>query len=92
MVGAAGASIRPDARCGRALGGNGLGGKLPAELGKLTDLERLCAALRGCGAAIGGPRSAACLHAVVVRSDCSDNKFSGTSGSWIGSMSKLTYL
>jgi hypothetical protein len=42
MVGAAGASIRSNlTRCCRALGGNGLGGTLPAELGKLTDLERL---------------------------------------------------
>jgi hypothetical protein len=42
MVGAAGASIRSNlTRCGRALGGNGLRGMLPAELGKLTDLERL---------------------------------------------------
>ena len=35
-------SIQSDpTRCGRALGGNGLRGTLPAELGKLTDLERL---------------------------------------------------
>ena len=35
-------SIQSDpTRCGRALGGNGLSGTLPAELGKLTDLERL---------------------------------------------------
>jgi hypothetical protein len=41
MVGAAGASIRSDARCGRGFAVTGLGGTLPAELGKLTDLERL---------------------------------------------------
>jgi hypothetical protein len=40
----------------------------------------------------GGPRSAACLHAVVVRRECDQNKLSGTIGSWIGSMAKLTYL
>ncbi len=39
---------------------NNLDGTLPAELGKLTDLETLCAALRRCcRAAIGGPVGAA---------------------------------
>ncbi len=33
---------------GRALDVNNLDGTLPAELGKLTDLESLCAALRRC--------------------------------------------
>ncbi len=40
-------SIQSDpTRCGgRNVWGNGLGGTLPAELGKLTDLEELCAPL-----------------------------------------------
>jgi hypothetical protein len=29
---------------------------------------------------------------VVVRRECDQNQFSGTIGSWIGSMAKLTYL
>jgi hypothetical protein len=43
-------------------------------------------------AAIGGPVGAACLRAAVVRSECYENKLSGTIGSWIGSMAKLTRL
>jgi hypothetical protein len=39
---------RSTARGGRNMGVNNLDGTLPAELGKLTDLERLCAALRRC--------------------------------------------
>ncbi len=35
---------RSTARGGRNVGANGLDGTLPAELGKLTDLELLCAA------------------------------------------------
>ena len=91
VVSAAEASIRSDACCGRHLWGNDLDGTLPAELGKLTDLETLCAALR-CAVAIGGPVGAARLRAAVVCSECSDNKLSGTIGSWIGSMAKLIYL
>ena len=41
---------------------NNLDGTLPAELGKLTDLESLCAALRRRRAAIGGPVGAALTH------------------------------
>jgi hypothetical protein len=37
---------------------NNLDGTLPAELGKLTDLELLCAALRSCRAAHRRTRSA----------------------------------
>jgi hypothetical protein len=37
---------RSAARGGRSIWENGLDGTLPAELGKLTDLESLCAALR----------------------------------------------
>jgi hypothetical protein len=79
---------------GRALGANHLDGTLPAELGKLTDLEDLCAALRRCcRAAHRRDRSAPRAHApAVVRSDCSENKLSGTIGGWIGSMLKLAYL
>ena len=73
---------------------NNLDGTLPAELGKLTDLEHLCAALRRCcRAAHRRDRSAPRAHApAVVRSGCSENKLSGTIGSWIGSMAKLTLL
>ena len=71
---------------------NHLDGTLPAELGKLTDLEDLCAALRRRRAAHRRDRSAPRSRAAVVCSDCSRNKLSGTIGSWIGSMAKLTYL
>ena len=80
---------------GRSLWANLLYGTLPAELGKLTDLELLCAALRRCcrRAAHRRDRSAPRAHApAVVRSDCYENKLSGTIGGWIGSMAKLTYL
>ncbi len=74
------------------MGTNHLDGTLPVELGKLTDLEHLCAALRHRRAAhrrIGRRRA----HApALVRSDCSENTFSGTIGGWIGSMAKLTWL
>jgi hypothetical protein len=40
-----------------------------------------------------GPVGAARAHVpAVVRSVCNHNKLSGTIGSWIGSMAKLTYL
>ena len=71
---------------------NILDGTLPAELGKLTDLETLCAALRCRRAACGGPVGAARSRAAVVRSYFSTNTLSGTIGSWIGSMAKLTWL
>ena len=72
---------------------NNLDGTLPAELGKLTDLEALCAALRRRRAAHRRDRSAPRSHApAVVRSDCSENQLSGTIGSWIGSMAKLRWL
>ncbi len=47
---------RSTVRAGRNIWWNNLDGTLPAELGKLTDLEYLYAALRR--AAIGGPVSA----------------------------------
>ena len=53
---------RSTARGRRNMGGNGLDGTLPAELGKLTDLEYLCAALLRRGAAIGGPVGATLTH------------------------------
>jgi hypothetical protein len=40
----------------------------------------------------GGPVGAAHLRAVMACSDCQQSKFSGTIGSWIGSMAKLTFL
>ncbi len=55
--------LRNTARGGRNMETNQLDGTLPAELGKLTDLEQLCAALRRRRAAIGGPVGAACSHA-----------------------------
>ncbi len=67
-------------------------GTLPAELGKLTDLETLCAALRRRRAAHRRDRSAPRSRAAMMRSACGENKLSGTIGSWIGSMAKLTLL
>jgi hypothetical protein len=69
------------------MGPNNLDGTLPAELGKLTDLDYLCAALRRRRAALRGP-----VGAAVVCSDCEHNTLSGTIGGWIGSMAKLTWL
>ncbi len=80
---------------GRDVAANNLDGTLPAELGKLTDLEALCAALRRCcrRAAHRRDQSAPRAHAsAVVRSDFRANKLSGTIGGWIGSMAKLTWL
>ncbi len=75
------------------MGTNNLDGTLPAELGKLTDLEQLCAALRRCCRAVHRrDRSAPRSRAAVVRSYCYENKLSGTIGSWIGSMAKLSIL
>ncbi len=76
------------------MGANNLDGTLPAELGNLSDLEDLCAALRRRRTAHRRDRSEPPrAHApAVVRSDCGENKLSGTIGSWIGSMAKLTIL
>ena len=46
----------------RGLGMNNLDGTLPAELGKLTNLDSLCVTLRRRRAAIGGPVSAALMR------------------------------
>ena len=74
---------------------NNLDGTLPAELGKLTDLEDLCAD----GSApllprkpIGGTGRRRAYAAAVVCRYCEQNKLSGTIGGWIGSMAKLTWL
>ena len=74
---------------------NNLDGTLPAELGKLTDLETLCAD----GPAPPLPRSPSAGPVrrradalAVVRSGCGTNKLSGTIGGWIGSMARLTRL
>ena len=69
--------------------GNGLDGTLPAELGKLTDLEILYAAMVHKQSADG---SASRVHVAVVCRSCGQNKLSGTIGSWIGSVAKLTEL
>ena len=74
------------------MGTNNLDGTLPAELGKLTDLEALCAALRRRRAAVAGTGRRRAHAPALVRSQCSENKLSGTIGGWIGSMAKLTYL
>ena len=76
------------------MGVNHLDGTLPAELGKLTDLEALCAALRRrCRAAHRRDRSAPRAHTLaVVSRQCQQNKFSGTIGDWIGSLAKLAFL
>ncbi len=71
------------------MGVNGLDGTLPAEIGKLTDLQTLCAAA---ARSHGGPVGAARLRAALVCSKCEHNQFSGTIGGWIGSMAKLAYL
>jgi hypothetical protein len=71
---------------------NKLDGTLPAELSKLADLEKLCAALSRRRAAHRRDRSAPRSRAAVVCSACGENKLSGTIGSWIGSMAKLAYL
>ena len=83
---------RSTARGRRGMGTNNLDGTLPAELGKLTDLEALCAALLRRRAAIGGTGRRRAYAFAVVCSDCSYNKLSGTIGSWIGSIAKLAWL
>ncbi len=77
---------------GRSIWSNNLDGTLPAELGKLPDLERLCAAVAAAAQPIGGTGRRRAHAPAVVRSECSENKLSGTIGSWIGSMAKLTKL
>ncbi len=74
------------------MGTNYLDGTLPAELGKLTDLEALCAALRRRLRSPSVDRTARSSAPSVVRSDCGANMLSGTIGGWIGSLAKLTFL
>jgi hypothetical protein len=78
--------------------GNKLSGTLPAALGALTDLVELCARSppipRG-GEGPARPRSAESVRSrarAVRRSYLDSNGFTGTIGSWIGSLAKLTYL
>ncbi len=70
---------------------NSLTGAVPPELGKLTDLEELCAAPRRLRIADGRTRRARSV-CVWLRSWLSSNRFSGTLGSWVGSLPKLRIL
>ena len=83
--------------CRRDVSSNGLGGTLPPELGRLTDLVNLYAPfsctrrMRPC---CDGPAPLRIALALWL-GRCSRlalNKFTGTIGSWIDSISKLTYL
>jgi hypothetical protein len=74
---------------------NKLSGALPAALGALTALVKLCA--RPLGARREGPARPApphrCAHArAVLRSDLRSNGLTGTIGSWISSLAKLKLL
>jgi hypothetical protein len=78
--------------------GNKLSGTLPAALGTLTDLVALCARPppipRG-GEGPARPRSAESVRPrarAVLRSNLLSNGLTGTIGSWIGSLAKLTGL
>ena len=93
----AGAAASPQPRCDpidrtRYLDRNQLRGTLPAELGKLADLEDLCGPVScAADAAFGGStRRSAC--AVALCSYLFSNMLTGTIGSWISSTSKLTSL
>ena len=70
---------------------NSLTGAVPPELGKLTDLESLCAAPRRLRVGDGRTRRARSV-CVWLRSELQSNGFSGTLGSWVGSLVKLTEL
>jgi hypothetical protein len=77
--------------------GNKLSGALPAALGALTDHVALCARPpipRG-GEGPARPRSAESVRSrarAVLRSYLGYNGLTGTIGSWIGSLAKLTVL
>ncbi len=73
------------------MGENSLTGAVPPELGKLTDLEDLCAAPRRLRVGDGRTRRARSV-CVWLRSELASNGFSGTLGSWVGSLAKLTRL
>ncbi len=70
---------------------NSLTGAVPPELGTLTDLVSLCAAPRRLRVGDGRTRRARSV-CVWLRSALSSNRFSGTLGSWVGSLAKLSYL
>ncbi len=70
---------------------NSLTGAVPPELGKLTNLEELCAAPRRPRVGDGRTRRARSVCG-WLRSWLSSNRFSGTLGSWVGSLAKLRKL
>ena len=79
---------------------NRLDGTLPAELGKLTDLEELCAR-RPCAAVAAQPSAGPVRRRAFTPLGCRDfsrnrrdgaEGLSGTIGGWIGSMAKLKIL
>ena len=73
--------------------GNKLSGTLPPELGKLTDLELLCARPPAAAMRRGRPRiGGRVAHARRVRSELSSNGFGGAVGGWVSSLAKLTWL
>ena len=75
------------------MGGNNLSGTLPPELGKLTDLERLCARPPAAAMRRGRPRiGGRVAHARRVRSELGSNGFGGAVGGWVSSLAKLTWL
>ena len=73
------------------MGENSLTSAVPPELGKLTDLEDLCAAPRRLRVGDGRTRRARSV-CMWLRSGLGPNRFSGTLGSWVGSLAKLTWL
>ena len=80
-------------RWGRSVFGNKLSGTLPPELGKLTDLESLCARPPAAAMRPGRPRiGGRVAHARRVRSELGSNGFGGAVGGWVSSLAKLTWL
>ncbi len=85
------AALGDDGVAPRLVYANSLTGAVPPELGKLTDLEDLCAAPRRLRIGDGRTRRARSVCG-WLRSSLSSNRFSGTLGSWVGSLAKLSGL